>query len=178
MAYVPPQANNGCQVPQQRVRCDSGQLWRTWLTISMLQMVHPCLFDTRWAHSTSQRYPGARANQHSSHLANRAFSVQESHRFPGHLTTHCEVRHNSLTPKISRLLPGSDMEQIVQLSTHPQRQNLWRGFAEVLMLPSAFWLCWCFSGDAGDMPHHVVRVLAYVLGAWVIVMGAVSRTLS
>src|SRR4029453_9787548 len=28
-------------------------------------------------------------------------------RFRRHLTTYCEVRCNSLTPKISRLLPGS-----------------------------------------------------------------------
>jgi hypothetical protein len=33
-----------------------------------------------------------------------------SDRFRRHLTTHCEVRRNSLTPKISRLLPGSEIQ--------------------------------------------------------------------
>jgi len=34
-------------------------------------------------------------------------------RFPGHLTPHCEARRNFLTPKISRLLPGSVMEKVI-----------------------------------------------------------------
>ncbi len=56
-------------------------------------------------------------------------------RFRRHLTTHCGVRRNSLTPKISRLLPGS-------VGSKNQQRWLWHA-----------------------INHRTGQVLAYVFGA-------------
>ena len=75
---------------------------RVSVTNTPNELMRRCLL--RWQTETS----GGAFNHFWQHFLGVSFKD----RFRRHLTTYCEVRRNSLTPKISRLLPGSDLWRI------------------------------------------------------------------
>jgi hypothetical protein len=50
----------------------------------------------------------------------------------------------------------------------PDQHRHRRAFVGVL---AVFWVCWHAAGDAGDRPHPLVRITAYVVGSWVVCGG-------
>src|SRR5262249_19597707 len=62
--------------------------------------------------------------------------------------------------------------QLVKVDApRPRGYSIKPDICEFIVLFAVFWVCWYYSGDARDMPHHLLRVTAYVVGAWVVFVG-------
>lgn len=67
------------------------------------------------------------------------------------------------------------IQHLISLPTRPHGGTLYPDIGEFLILLTAFWVCGHYAGDAGDMPHHLLRATAYVVGSWVVFIGVCIR---
>jgi hypothetical protein len=77
---------------------------------------------------------------------------------------------------IRELLPGTLLKHLDLEAGLPRGDSLRTDICHffiiaLTVLLTVFWICWHYSGDAGDMPHHLLRVTAFVVGSWVVFVG-------
>jgi hypothetical protein len=80
----------------------------------------------------------------------------------------------AIAVNIRELLPSTLLKALDQTGPRPRDYLMKPGIRDCIVLLAVFWLCWVgwyYSGEAGDMPHHLLRLTAYLVGSWVVFIG-------
>jgi hypothetical protein len=77
----------------------------------------------------------------------------------------------ALVSVIQEATPSKALQLVNVNAPRPRGDSMQPDLREFIVLLVVFWACWYYSGDAGDMPHHLLRVTAYIVGAWVVFSG-------
>jgi hypothetical protein len=72
---------------------------------------------------------------------------------------------------IQAAAPSKALQLVNVNAPRPRGYSIKPDLCEFIVPLVVFWACWYYSGDTGDMPHHLLRVTGYVVGAWVVFAG-------
>jgi hypothetical protein len=68
----------------------------------------------------------------------------------------------ALVSVIQEATPSKALQLVNVNAPRPRGDSMQPDLREFIVLLVVFWACWYYSGDAGDMPHHLLRVTAYI----------------
>ena len=79
---------------------------------------------------------------------------------------------NAIVTVIREASPSKLLQLVNVSAPRPRGYSIKPEIRKFIVLLVVFWVCWHYSGDAGDMLHHLLRVTAYIVEAWVVSVGA------
>jgi hypothetical protein len=82
---------------------------------------------------------------------------------------------------IREFLPSTLLKDLDLTGPYPRDYLMKPGILAYIVLLAFFWLCWVgwdYAGEADDMPHHLLRLTAYLVASWVVFIGVLLANVS